>query len=386
MVKKNNLSRFLKFAALLLPIAIICQFSQSYLFCYVDDDTARIHDFYTEEKNSFDVVFIGASEVYTGYSPAYVYDHFGFTTYMYAVASNPGSLYKSQLKEVLSRQNPQLIFVEVNGFLGNDEELMDEAPFRMYVENIPLSYNKVDTIFRYEYENKASCLFPFLKYHGDWQKVEELVENYKFKTMEYDEPALLKGMFTVSAIDDAEAVYDVMNDNTAEDISEREEAYLIDFLEYCKTEKLDNIVFVRFPHKLFEANYNRYTHANRVGHIVEKYGYEYINLDQKVEEMKINYTNDFYNNEHLNIYGQIKLSEYLGNLIKNKYQITPIEQTKTNVAHWKECVKYTSAYFHYVDLQIKDGVYLWVFENPEYMTLFKKMVYCTGDVQNISIS
>ena len=81
---------------------------QKYMFCYTDQSSERVRRFYQEEKNSLDVVFLGASEVFTGFSPALAYEEHGFTSYMYAIDANPGALYKYQLKEVMKHQQPKL--------------------------------------------------------------------------------------------------------------------------------------------------------------------------------------------------------------------------------------------------------------------------------------
>lgn len=375
-MKNIFLSRIRKFVVLLFPIVFICLFAQNYLLGYDDHNTRRVHDFYNEEENSLDVVFIGASEVFTGFSPAYAFHQFGFTSYMYSVNSNPGSLYKSQLKEILSRQNPQLIFVEVNGFLYDDAAMMkDESTLRMYIENIPMSFNKLDTIFRYQYSDKLSMLFPFIKYHGDWQDGNALDLRYFQKTNANNDPSYLKGIVTETFVDDHAPVYEVPYDDNGWTITEMSKEYLIDFLKYCKSEQLDNIVFVRFPHKL--DNYNSYIRANlanNVGSIVEQYGFEYLNLDQKMEDMNIDYLNDFYNPEHLNIYGQIKLTDYLGNLIVSKYNVIPIQQTQTNTMHWEKSGLYSCAYNVYADSCIKQGVDLWITEQQNLFSELDKIV------------
>lgn len=346
-MKKLYKIRILKFIALLLPIALILLFAQTYYFHHFDQNAYRFQQFYNEEEDSLDVVLMGASQVYTGFSPAYAYEKYGFTSYLYASAANPGSLYKYQLKEILKTQNPQLIIVETNGFYEANDTF--EARLRTFTENIPPSLNKLDAILHYEYEDKLSCVLPFIKYHGEWQNFEDLHVNFLHKINIGDQPSRLKGLLVCAATNDDVPIYDIQNDNSVLEIGETSKAYLIDFLEYCKSEQLDNIVFVRFPHKIGdEYSYDLFCYANNVAEIINQYGYTYLNLEKKAPEIGIDYMNDFFDYFHMNIDGQVKMTEYLGEFIIDNYQITPVKQTAENKAQWEESVLYTKLAYEFV--------------------------------------
>ncbi len=78
---------------------------------------ATIEGFYKEPKNTIDVMMIGASEVYADYSATEAWKNYGYTSYSLGVSGVPGSLYKSMLREALTRQHPKVVVFEVNGFL-----------------------------------------------------------------------------------------------------------------------------------------------------------------------------------------------------------------------------------------------------------------------------
>ena len=83
----------------------------------VDHNTLRIQGFYQEEPNSLDIVFLGSSEVYTGFSPALAYGKYGFTSYHYAVENNYLDLFPYEMNEILKVQNPKMIIIDVAGIL-----------------------------------------------------------------------------------------------------------------------------------------------------------------------------------------------------------------------------------------------------------------------------
>lgn len=366
-MKQMTMTRILKCAALLLPIVIVLLLTQSLLFSYADANTDRIHDFYNEPEHSLDVVFLGASELFADFSPAYAYEQYGFTSYLYAQDANPGSLYLSQLKEITSQQSPELIFVEINGFLySNDDMLRDEARLRIYTESIPWSKNKVDTIMEYDYDDKLSCFLPFVKYHGDWKNIAELDYRVDMKTQSYQQPSRLKGIYSRTATDTVPVLtLDKPADRETKPITQLSEQYLREFLDYCEEENL-NVVFLRCPHKIVDdGTHYSFRQANRVGEVVEEYGFEYLDLDKQVEAIGIDYMTDFYNSDHLNIYGQKKLTDYLGKLIVSDYGVTPMAQSDENKAHWNEAAEYMNAFYDYAEDGLQNGTDSWIYETPD---------------------
>ena len=355
---KTTISRLLKIIALIIPIALFVSFMQSYIFCYLDQSTERIRRFYLEEENSLDVVFMGASEVPTAFAPGLAYEEFGFTSYMYTIDANPGSLYTYQLKEILKKQNPQTIVVEINGFLYNDGYQSQEVRLRTFAESIPFSMNKVEAIFNCDVDNKVDYLFPFVKYHGDWIKGSKLLESYKWKTSTAAGPALLKGITTCTLVAPYDPANMLMPGQAEPEIAEE---YLLDFLEYCKKENLTNIVFMRFPHRTVAAHAAA---VSQVEQVLASYGYPLLNLEEKVDEIGLDFHKDFFNDEHVNIYGMEKITRYLGAYIASDLVPQPRTQSAENAAHWDECTDAYEVFRAYAYDRTEKGIEAWPGEEP----------------------
>ena len=136
-------------------------FLQEYVLCHADHNRQRIKGFYDESKDSLDVVFLGASEVYSDFAPGCAYRHSGITSYLFATQANSILNYKAQLKNILSRQNPQLIVVELNGALYGDEaEVVKEENLRNYADNVPLDSTKLEWISDNVKENHRGIPLP----------------------------------------------------------------------------------------------------------------------------------------------------------------------------------------------------------------------------------
>ena len=343
--------------ALVLPVILFVLFSQHYLFYYTDHNTERIRRFYQEEENSLDVVFLGASDVFSGFSPALAYEECGFTSYMYAIDANPGALYKYQLKEVLSTQKPQKIFVEVNGFLY--DQPMDEERLRIFTENIPFSLNELEAILRFKEEDKLGTLFPFIIYHGDWEKGRGLLDQVEWRLSTSRTPSVLKGIITCTTIDKTLPEDVVLSQEQMAAMKIGEQA-LEEFLAFCREEDLENIVFVRFPHK--SADKQKML-VDQIENRVRECGYSFLNLEEHKEAMGLDVLQDYYNSEHLNIYGQSKLTTYLGDMIVNEYGVVPMAQSEKNRLHWETCTAYYHDFYAYAHGLITQNTEQWPCED-----------------------
>ena len=74
---------------------------------------------------------------------------------------------------------------------------------------------------------------------------------------------------------------------------------------------------------------------------------------------------DFYNSDHLNVYGQRKLTDYLSRRILDVYKVTPMTQTTENEAQWNEAVQYMNAFYDYTEEAFRNGEDLWLSETPD---------------------
>lgn len=364
---KTTITRLLKTLALLLAVLAFLSFMQGYVFAYIDQNTERVHSFYLEEENSLDVVFMGASDVNTAFAPGLAYEKFGFTSYLYAFDANPGSLYKYQLKEILSKQNPQVIVIEINGFLYPEDYQTNEARLRLFAENIPFSLNKLDAVFNYDVDDKISYLVPLIKYHGDWIKGNKLAETYRWRTGDGNKPALWKGVTACTLTRPVEPSVEQRKTPADPNANAIAEAQLIDFLEYCKKENLTNLVFTRFPHRNYVGHLAK---VSRVEELLNQYGYSLWNMENKLHEIGLDLNADFYDDEHVNIYGQEKMTEYIGSYLVSEWIDTPTSQSEKNAAHWSKCVEAYKSFNAYARYMTEAGIERWAAEEPYELSFY----------------
>ncbi len=356
----QNATRTIRVCCFFLTVLVSCLVLQQYFLRNVDHNTLRVEGYYQEERNSLDVVLIGASDIYTSFMPGRAYEQFGFTGYLLASESITASGVETAVKEVVRTQHPGLIVIEANAFLyGNAENEDDEAHLRKFFDNLPLSRNKLDYILKNVPEDKkAEYLFPFVKYHGLWNEYPDrffmTANDLSLDVRGYN---YLKGFRTTAEIykTDRECFNSRIADEHGElDLDPKLEKKLTDLLDYCKSQDL-NVVFVRAPHYVTAETYDRVKRSNRMAGIVKEYGYDYYRFENDAVSIGIDEKRDFYNDDHMNVYGALKFTDYLASKIVTEQKLRPDPLTDSQREAWQDTVSATNQLYRYCDHLMSTG-------------------------------
>ena len=352
MKKKLYITRAIKLIAFGLAVVLSTALLQSFILKRIDNNTMRMEAFYLEDKQSLDAVLIGASDVYAGYAAAYAYEKYGITSYPYASQASPASIVLPQLKEVLKYQNPKMVIIEINAFLYKDNEIPNEASTRMFADNVPQDEIWRDFLKDSIPEDKQiEYYLPIIKYHSSWTdypwKIKYLLAELNLKNQGY---SLFRGYKTVA--NEFHPTVKTYNDTLPDDngklpLGACSERYLRETLQYLKDNDIKNVVFMRFPHIVRAQAYNRFKRTNAAADIIAEYGYDFINLERYSADVGIDVNADFYNWDHLNIYGSEKLTDYVCRTMMNKYGLTKAELTDQQKADWEDSVNYYHMIYNY---------------------------------------
>lgn len=358
---KKIIIRSVKIISFVLIVALTVGALQEWVLCHADHNRQRVKGFYDEDKNSLDVVFLGASEVYSDYAPGYAYSQSGVRGYLFATQANSILNYKYQLQNILDRQNPDLVVIELNGALyGDEEEVTKEANLRNYADNVPLDSVKRDWIKQNVSDNAIEYYMPIIKYHGVWT---DFPDDMKYqKTIIKDQLrgyGYLKGILNETFVFHSDQrsmnkYLDKMADKK-EPLTDIEEQGLRDLLQYCKDKNLTNVVFARFPHIVVNRTFERFERANTVGDIVNEYGFDYLNFEKDFTMTGLDEEKDFYNLDHLNVYGQQKFTAFLTQYLMDNYGLSAGEPTESQKKEWETCADYYEAYVRYSESLIEQG-------------------------------
>lgn len=370
---KGKVLRAVKLGCLALALVLTLGVLQEFVLCHADHNRQRVKGYFAEQKDSLDVVFMGASEVYSDIAPGYAYSSGGVTSYLFATQANSILNYKAQLKNILHTQSPKLIVIELNGALYGErekDEITKESNLRNYVDNAPLDGVKLEWMAKNAGGSFSEYLFPLMKYHGTWSDIPgnmlyiQTIMQDRLRGYGY-----LKGILNETAVfKKTQQSYNAYLAESAQNkrplLPESEEA-LRDLLQFCKDEKLTNVVFARFPHIVVSRTFDRFERSNTAGDIVKEYGFEYLNFEQDFAETGLNEDTDFYNLDHLNVYGQKKFTAYVMNTLRERFGVTGGEHSESVRQEWQTCADYYDAYYAYSDSLIKNGEGRELSENSE---------------------
>ncbi len=343
--KTTNWKRFLKIVTLAAAILIVIWVAQHYVMTRLDAHQRRIEGFYMEEKDSLDMIILGASETYNGYIPARAWEEYGITSYLYGYQANPVTLWSYQLKEIEKTQHPDILLIECNGAVYDERNLKDPAELRFMSDDMPMSKNKIDLINDQAQESKLSYYFPILKYHAHLIPGNGTVSKIQLERQGFN---IMRGaQARVGGDDISDKVVDVSGDDSVRELDPIADHALRAFLEQCQESDIKHIVFVRYPHIVTDYNYTRFQRYHKVKEIVEEYGFDYIDMDPLMDDMGLSFENDFLDCEHMNLNGARKLTDYMVPYLMDRYQMTPRKQSEKVEKQWEESLEYYNRLYEY---------------------------------------
>lgn len=272
--------------------------------------------FYSEPKDSLDIIAIGSSSTYRYVVPMELYKDHGYTAYTMAIASMRGNLFKYFIREAEKTQDPDLYILDLRWFVKY-QEAPPETPnalgrLRMSTDNLKISLNRIRAVHNVLPKNvsdKLSYYIDIIKYHDNWQSLDR-------SKLFYNKPSPLKG-FRSSPNRTALNYTDYTKVTEAKELSDYSRPKLIDLLDFCKKEKI-NVLFTFSPYLVTEENI---MHQNTIEQLVKSYGYNILNTNKHIKEMGIDFNSDYYNSLHTNAKGAVKYTKYLGDYISKNYDI-----------------------------------------------------------------
>lgn len=294
-------------------------------------DLDNIAGFYGEKKNSLDMVYIGGSAAFVYWEPLRAFEKEGIASYNYGSNTIQAELYKTMIKEVLKTQKPKLILIDARAFQYREKDQPPtEVAYRNVLTGMPLSINKIqfikDNVKKYLNEkDTTSYYFDIIKYHRDTKDM-PVDSQIKMAYNKYTNPN--KGFFFVPKVDKQEKIEN-KGITTQKNIGKETEEILIDLLEYIKTTDCD-YMFIVSPYTEQKEHRENF---NYIEEIIEKYGYEFLNSNDYYKEMGIDFDKDLYNESHVNIYGAEKYTDFLTQILKEKYNLP---NRKEEYTEWKQ--------------------------------------------------
>lgn len=307
--------RFLKGAAkCLLFLAIV-----SLLYIGIQDrlkldmghrGTDIVQGFYAEADNSIEVLFLGASTMFCTTDPLVLYEEYGITSYDFGSSAQPFELSYLFLKEALKTQKPKVVGLEVLS-IGNELDTNKAENVNYGLTDMPFSLEKAQGVYDMFRNNKGmglSYLIPMVQYKDRWQELsrEDFTENPANYT---------KGAYTPDKITDTPLDFSSYYEEEDFTIPARNREIFARMVKLCEDNNIELFLF-KSPNTGWKVNGSR-----AVEELAGEYGIPFVNYFDLLEELQIDSVQDFRDLSHFNRYGSRKASLYLGEFLKERYEL-----------------------------------------------------------------
>ena len=131
--------------------------------------------FYDEPKNTLDIVYVGASNVFNHFNSTLAFSEYGYATGLISFNSVPFVSIEYLLKEFEDYQDPQLYIIDISN-LADDFSKLEEGPIRRVTDSIKSSKNRTELINKIlsytdtPKEDYKYYYYSFFTYHDLWKE------------------------------------------------------------------------------------------------------------------------------------------------------------------------------------------------------------------------
>ncbi|MBR3325342.1 MAG: hypothetical protein IKG14_04800 [Clostridia bacterium] len=258
-------------------------------------EEAGMHDYeangiLAEKERTIDLLILGDSEAFTSIIPMQLWNDYGFTSYV--CCSTAQTIPESMifLIKALQKQQPKMIILEASNIYTASER--DEHIVQV------LNY-----------------MFPVVEYHDRWKY---LKSNDWFGEINYDVVNDLKGYHFTKDVKEALPNNKMAPTEETQPIPIANKIYIKLLKKYCE---MNDIKFsiIRTP-TTFSWDYKSY---NGVKQFADAEKIEYLDLNLMNDQLKIDWKQDSKDGgDHLNHYGAVKNTKFIGEFVKNKNLLT----------------------------------------------------------------
>lgn len=287
--------------------------------------------FYAEEEDTIDVVMIGSSPVYPFYAAPQMWGEYGFTAYPLSsnVQQPRAGIYL--VEEALKTQTPELFVFELRMYTYSDQVMTDNMAYtRGITDNLKYSWNRIRLINALvkDVSERYTYYLDIFKYHSNWKS---LIYKDQLTAILYEREHPLKGFVVRDGVLPYEGSLYYENDAVTP-ISPERESELRELLAYLREQELEAL-FIISP---MAANENLQMQFNYMGEVVEEYGYAYLDMNDFVEEMGIDFATDYYDEgSHVNAAGAEKCTAFFGAYLDENYDLED-KRGNADYASWDE--------------------------------------------------
>lgn len=298
---------------------------------YINENMdGRIVSEYYRQKYDPDVLFFGSSTVYSGISPVYMYEKYGFTSYVMATSSQTSWLSYDLLRESLKYHKPKAVVLDI-GFIKEADDYAEEVSNRKAFDYMRPGKIKYDGLMdsMADVESIWDYVLPIFRYHSRWNDLG--IDDFKYAL--YKPEVTYNGFIMNKNFSTDELIHKSADEIADYTIGNRNELYVAQFVNLCKDNNIE-LLFVKVPSFDDKWKENMESDLNKVA---DAFNIEYINYDRA--DIDFDWNQDSPDNGgHLNLYGAEKFSERLGKDLIDRFDLIDTESNDTLKEKWNSKV------------------------------------------------
>ncbi|MBR5597721.1 MAG: hypothetical protein IKW30_09985 [Lachnospiraceae bacterium] len=325
---KKNLLHFLGII-ITLTIIIIGIIKLGYWLRPIDTDGAyeQVETFHSLPQNSVEVIAYGSSYVLRGLNTMEMYKQYGIGAYNYAWHWQHINTTRTFMEDSFLTQKPKLALIETShaGYVLEDTNMVGEIYYTRYLKNKKAVFYYLKQCFKRDIGRYLSYIIPLSAFHDNW----EWLEQQNFEVLAKD-GSYLKNMGFVPTEASVPITLSDPNQHEQYELENNAIEELDKIVALCKKNNVE-ILFYTVPY----ANGYYWNDA------MEKYAYKngcaYLNLFKYIEEIGIDSEKDYFDSGHFNTSGATKVANFLGNYIRENYDLTDMRTIEGNV--WQQNLK-----------------------------------------------
>lgn len=303
-----------------------------------EDGIYGLDAFYRLEENVVDVLILGSSHAFVDINPAVLYRKYGIAGFDLGGSVQPFWNSYFYLQEALKTQRPKVIILEAFAATRGEPYSSESAIIKNNF-GLKFSWNKVESLKVSAPQEKSDYLLEWIYYHNRYKEITETdFGKYLGNKKKYED---WKGHYCML---ETRKFPMPMTEETTSPIPmpAKQEEYLRKICELTLKERIPLVVIVSPYAGYSEREAGMYLDAQQ---IVEEYGIQFINYNEKYTELELNFSTDCADKGHLNYLGSEKLSSSIGEFLTANYNIED-HRGETNYQTWERNAEY---YYRCVD-------------------------------------
>lgn len=273
-----------------------------------------------EDPTEYDVWFMGTSHAYYAIQPMDLWEQYGIRSYNLAASSSSLPQTYWTLMCALEQAQPKVVVLDVFK-VHLDEKHQDDRVPHVGLDSIPLSATKAKGICDLfdTWEERFEYICKFSIYHSRWEELGK-------RDFRYQKLPRMGSQFKDRLKDYSDFRYIAKEDMSSADTVGF--YYLEKIIGECQKRGIQ-LVLTEFP---FCGSEEEQRGANAVPGVAKAHGVEF--LDMAHEEGLLDYSVDFGDRNHVNLFGSKKLTRYMGDYLSQHCGLKDYRDTPEVAEKW----------------------------------------------------